>query len=201
MGAGREVDDLLLLTLGTGIGGGCVYEGEIFRGRKSSCLEIGHTQVMPNGPLCGCGQRGCLEAVASRLAISAQAAKSAARGEAPFLLKQVGTDLVNIRSRDLADSIQNGDKVIQEIVTEAARQIGMSLAGVINLLCPDVVVLGGGLVEALPELIVETVSRSARKRVMPAFRESFKVVSATLGDDATALGAAAWAKHLLGSDA
>lgn len=180
---------------GTGIGGGCVYEGKILRGRTRSCMEIGHIQVMPEGPRCGCGRRGCLEAVASRLAISARAAMAAYRGQAPNLLKEAGTDLANIRSGALSASIRAGDKVVESIVREAARHIGRAAASLVNLIAPDVVVLGGGLVEAMPDLFVSEVENTARRRVLSSFADSFKVVAAKLGDDAGVIGAAAWAQQ------
>jgi glucokinase len=111
---------------------------------------------MPEGPLCGCGRRGCLEAVASRLSIAANAAKAAYRGEAPYVKEKGGTDITDIRSSVLADAILAGDKVIEQLVREAARQIGIAVAGIVHILSPDVIVLGGGLVEAMPELRVGT---------------------------------------------
>jgi glucokinase len=179
---------------GTGIGGGCVYEGRILRGKIGSCMEIGHVQVMPEGPLCGCGRRGCLEAVASRLAISARAAAAAYRGQAPHLMEKIGTDLANIRSGALAASVAAGDTQVETILREAARHIGRAVAGVVNLLAPDVVVLGGGMVEAMPELFLEEVATSAKKRVLSSFADAFEVAVATLGDDAGVMGAAAWAQ-------
>ncbi|MFO0919754.1 MAG: ROK family protein, partial [Planctomycetaceae bacterium] len=107
---------------GTGIGGGLVYEGKIYRGSTASCLEIGHVPVVPDGKLCGCGRRGCLETVASRLAISSQIAEAAYRGQAPNLLRVAGTDLANIRSGALAEAIMAGDTVVEEIVRAGARQ-------------------------------------------------------------------------------
>ncbi len=193
-GAARGTRTALGVFPGTGIGGGCIYDGAILRGRHCSCVEIGHVPVMPNGPLCGCGKRGCLEAVASRLAVAANAARSAYRGDAPALQKMAGTDLSEIRSSVLADSIKAGDVSIEQIIKEAARQIGVAVAGVIHLMAPDVVILGGGLVEAMPELFVKGVQSAAKDRVMPAFRGTFKVVAAELGDDAGVLGAAAWAR-------
>jgi glucokinase len=178
---------------GTGIGGACIYEGQILRGRKNSCLEIGHIPVMSDGPLCGCGQRGCLESVASRLAISAAAALAAYRGEAPHLFEIAGTDLSNIRSGMLAASIEAGDKAIERIVREAAQWIGVGTAIAVNLLAPDVVVLGGGLVEAMPEIFREAVEETARNRALPVFKNTFRVVVAKLADDATVTGAATWA--------
>jgi glucokinase len=196
-GAARDVRSVIGVFPGTGIGGGCVYEGSVLRGKNGSCMEIGHIPVDPQGSLCGCGQRGCLEAMAGRLAISAAAASAAYRGEAPNLLAAAGTDLSNIRSGVLAASVEGGDKTVERILRDAARLIGWTCAGVVNLLAPDRLVLGGGLVEALPELFQEEVERSARARVMPAYRDAFTVVVAKLGDDATAIGAAAWADHTL----
>jgi len=178
---------------GTGIGGGCVYNGEILRGEKNSCMEIGHIQVLSDGPLCGCGQRGCLEAVASRLAISADAAKAVFRGEAPHLQEISGTDLANIRSKALAAAINAGDKSIEKIIREAAQWIGVGVANVVNLLAPNVVVLGGGLVEAMPVIFQEAVAETAYQRVMPPYKNTFKVEVAQLGDDAAVIGSAAWA--------
>lgn len=196
-GSARDARCVVGVFPGTGIGGGAVYEGRIMRGRTGSCMEIGHIPVQPDGPLCGCGRRGCLEAVASRLAISAHAAAAVYRGQAPHLQEMAGTDLINIRSGALAKAIADGDTVIEDIVRKAARDIGWVMAGVVNLLCPDVVVLGGGLVEEMPGLFLEEVDAATRKRVMPSFESSFRVVTSELGDTAGVLGAAAWAKTCL----
>ncbi len=172
-----------------------MYDGEILRGKTGSCMEIGHVQVAPEGPLCGCGRRGCLEAVASRLVIASRAAAAAYRGQAPHLLENAGTDLSDIRSGALAASVAAGDVTVEKIIREAARHIGRAVAGVVHLLAPDMVVLGGGLVEAMPDLFVSEVGDAARHRLMPSFVESFEVVAAKLGDDAGVLGTAAWAQH------
>lgn len=196
-GAGRRSRCVLGVFPGTGIGGGCVYEDRILRGKSSSCLEIGHVQVLPGGPRCGCGQYGCLEAVASRLAIAAAAAQAAYRGQAPHLRKLAGTDLSEIRSGVLAQAIAEGDTVLERIVRDAARAVGTAIGGVVHLLAPDTVVLGGGLVEAMPKLYVSAVHEAAEAFVLPSFKGTFRVVAAELGDDATARGAAAWARKLI----
>ena len=157
-------------------------------------MEIGHISVTPEGQLCGCGLRGCLETEASRLAISAEVAKAAYRGAAPYVLASAGTTLADIRSGILAEAIAAGDKVVEQIVRRAARILGTAVAASVHLLGPDVIVLGGGLVEAMPELYIETVASAARKAVMPSFVDTFKVVAAKLGDDAGVLGCAAWAQ-------
>jgi glucokinase len=191
-GAGRGSRCVVGVFPGTGVGGGCVYEGKILRGRRGSVMEIGHVRVVPDGPICGCGLRGCLEAVASRLAISAAAAQAAYRGQAPHLLAEIGTDIGNIRSGALANSVAAGDAAIEQIIRAATDAIGVVVAGVIHLLGPDTIILGGGLAEAMPGLITNGVRESATRNVMPAFRDTFEVFPAQLGDDAAVMGAAAW---------
>lgn len=197
LGAAQGAHCVLGVFPGTGIGGGCVYEGKLLRGKTSSVMEIGHVQVVERGPLCGCGRQGCLEAVASRLAIASAAVAAAYRGEAPYLLEKVGTSVADVRSGVLAASLEAGDESVAKILKQAARWIGVAVGNVVNLLGPDVVVLGGGLVEAMPEFFCTHVAKAARKRAMPSFEDSFRVVAAKLGDDATAAGAAAWARNLV----
>ncbi len=193
-GSAKESRCVVGVFPGTGIGAGCVYDGKIFRGKFSSCMEIGHIQINPHGQLCGCGHFGCLETEASRLAISAEAAKAAYRGEAPCLRERAGSDLQNIRSSALAESIKGGDKVVEQIVRRAAEKIGIAVGNMVSVMCPDVVVLGGGLVEAMPEIYVETVTETARNIAMRPLAKLFRVVAAELGDDAGVMGAAAWAE-------
>lgn len=194
-GAGRDARCLLGVFPGTGIGGGCIYGGEVFRAGNRSCMEIGHLQVDPFGSICGCGRRGCLETVASRLAISAEAIKAAYRGDAPYLMRTYGADLTRIRSKALKDSIKNGDEIIAAIIDQAARMIGRAVGNMVNVLMPDVIVLGGGLVEAMPDRFAVPVREAAQKRAMPAYTDLFKVEIAKLGDDSGVMGAAAWAQH------
>lgn len=193
-GAGQGGRCVVGAFAGTGIGGGAVYRGEILRGARGSCFEIGHIPVSMNGALCGCGRRGCLEATAGRLAISAQAAMAAYRGEAPNLMRLAGTNLAEIRSQVLAQAIAHGDQVIEQIVRQAAATIGWALAGVVNLLAPDIIVLGGGLVEDMPALFKGEVEQALKAQVMPALSNTFTVATAKLAGDATSVGAAAWAR-------
>jgi glucokinase len=193
-GAGQGVRCLLGVFPGTGIGGGLVYEGRLFRGRIGSCMEIGHIHMQPKGRLCGCGRRGCLETVASRLAIAAEAAEAAYRGDAPHLLELAGTDVAAARSGALAAAIKAGDRTVEAIVRHAAKDIGIAIGSVVNLLAPDTIVLGGGLVEAMPSLYVQEVRTSIKKHAMRLYTKSLKVVVAKLGDDAVAIGAAALAE-------
>jgi glucokinase len=184
---------------GTGVGGGCIYEGRILRGKTGSCMEIGHVPVIPDGALCGCGRRGCLETVASRLGIAAELAQAVYRGEAPQLQKLAGTDIAAIRSGIIREAMEAGDRVVESIVRHAARLIGRVLVGTVHQLAPDTIVLGGGLVEEMPKLFVGEIAETLDKGVTDAFRGSFKVKAARLGDYATAMGAAALAADLAGT--
>ncbi len=194
-GAARKSRCVVGVFPGTGVGGGCVYEGKILRGKNSSCMEIGHISVMPDGPRCSCGQHGCLESVSSRLAISAAAAQAAYRSQAPNLMEAAGTNLSDIRSGVLADAIDAGDTVIEKIVRQAAHHIGVAVGSVIHLLGPDTVVLGGGLVEAMEELILKEVRQTAVDFVLPSYKDTFQIVAAKLGDDSAVIGAAAWTQE------
>jgi glucokinase len=192
-GAGRKARCLVGVFPGTGIGGACVYEGRIIRGKTQSAMEIGHVQVQPDGRLCGCGRRGCLETVASRLAIAAEVASAVHRGEAPIARDLAGTDLAAMKSGTLARAIRSGDKTVEAIVRNAARHLGTAAATVINLLAPDVVVLGGGLVQAMPKIMLEEVRDAVQNRAMRDFLPGLKIAAAKLGDDAVVMGAAALA--------
>lgn len=194
-GAAKKARCVVGIFPGTGVGGGCVYEGRIFTGGGITCMEVGHTRISGGTRTTGYELAGTVEAEASRLAIAAEAAKAAYRGDAPNLFKHAGTDIAEIRSGALADAIRSGDKTVERLVREAATAIGMAVVNIVHLLAPDKIVLGGGLVEAMEELMVETVSRTAKNSVMAAYRDCFHVVPAKLGDDAGVLGAAAWARQ------
>lgn len=197
-GAAKDARCVVGLFPGTGVGGGCVYEGRIFRGRYRSCMEIGHVPVIEDGPLCGCGRYGCLEAVASRLAVSAAAAAAKFRGAAPHLATgETGIDLDQIRSSSLAEAIAAGDEALAAIIRNASRWMARVLGGVVNMLDPDVIILGGGLVEAAPDMIRSEIEKQLPRYVMPSFEGTYKIKLAKLGDDAVGMGAAAWVKEQL----
>jgi glucokinase len=194
-GAGQGQRCVLGVFPGTGIGGGCVYEGKIFRGSRSSCMEVGYLQMATEGAAAGVGPVGTLEGLASRLAISAEAAKAVFRGQAPHLKEFAGTDIGKIRSSILAKSIDMGDKAIELIVRRAAEQVGRGIGSLINILAPDVVILGGGLVEAMPKLYLEGVREGIKRNVLPSLADCAKLKVSELGDLAGAVGAAAWVRQ------
>jgi glucokinase len=180
---------------GTGIGGGCVYDGEILRGKILTCMEVGHTKMNGSPRRGGTGMLGTLETEASRLSVAAELAKLAYRGEAPHLLKEVGTDIREIRSKAISESVEAGDKEVRRVLEDACEMIGYAVANMVLLICPDVIVLGGGLVEAMPELFEKEITSVAKKNVFECYRDEFKVKIASLGDDAGTVGAASWVKH------
>jgi len=182
---------------GTGIGGGCVYDGKILRGRRLTVMEIGHMKISSSYRSSGVAMTGTLESEASRLNIASECAKLAYRGEAPSLYEYAGTDISKIRSKALATSIKNGDKAVEWVVRQAAQQIGYAVANMVHLIGPDIVVLGGGLVEAIPEIYLEEVNQVARKNVLECYSDTFEIRTAKLGDDAGAMGAAAFVASLV----
>jgi glucokinase len=179
---------------GTGIGGGFVYEGKILRGKRSSAMEIGHTKIASSNRSSGVDMTGTLESEASRLAIAAECAKLAYRGEAPNLLKLAGTDISQIRSKVLANAIREGDKAVERIVRQAAQTVGYAVVNLVHMLCPEVIILGGGLVEALEEIYLDEIQRTVKKSVLPCYEDMFEIKMASLGDDAGAMGAALWGR-------
>jgi len=183
---------------GTGIGGGLIVDGRIMRGASGAAGEIGHTLIDPEGPMCGCGRRGCLEAFCARPAIAAQAAVLAMRGAAPYLAANVGTDPADIRSGALARAAKAGDKAIEDLVAHTARRMGRGLSGILNALSPGTVVLGGGLVGEFPKLFVDEVTRGIRESVVPPIAKALTVVVAVCGGNAVAIGAAKLVDEMLG---
>ena len=198
-GAGKNARCVVGIFPGTGVGGGCVYEGKLFRGANCTCMEVGHIPLMADGPLDGANNAGSLEGLASRLSIASGAAQAAYRGQAPHLLKNAGTDLSEIRSGALADSVKNGDEAVEDIIKQACGHLAMSVVTVVHLLAPDVIVFGGGLIEAMPDVMLPTIEKLARKRILPSLRDVFKIKEAKLGDDAGIMGAAALARQAVES--
>ncbi len=194
-GAAQGARCVLGVFPGTGVGGGCVYDGKIFRGSRSSCMEVGFLQMATEGAAAGVGPVGTLESLGSRLTIAGEVAKATYRGKALKIASDVGSDLTKIRSGVLARAIGNGDADVEAIVRRAARQVGRGIGSLVNVLAPDVVVIGGGLVEAMPDLYMEETTRGAVRNVLPTMKDAFKIRTARLGDYATAIGAAAWGRQ------
>jgi len=173
-GAGRGVDHFVLLTLGTGIGSGVVLNGQLFQGGSGRPGEIGHVTVEPEGPLCGCGKRGCLEAVAGGKAVGRRA-------------QALG---IAADSRELFALAASGDERATALVDRVAWELGLGISYMINLFNPQRVIIGGGMAEA-GEVLIAPVHRYARELTMPGIRETYEIVPAALHEEAGVVGAAA----------
>lgn len=185
-----DCESVLGVFPGTGIGAGIILDRKVYYGFSGAAGEFGHMTLQVDGPYCGCGKRGCLEALASRVAIAAEVSALAARGDAPYILANCGTDLAKIRSSALAEAVKAGDTMVESVIRKAAYYVGIATGNAINILSPEAIVLGGGLVEAMPALYLEEVKRGIKEHAMPFLRKKVRIVTAKLGDDAVVLGAA-----------
>jgi len=195
LGAGVGSRDLVGIFVGTGIGGGLILNGELYRGSKGKAGEIGHIKIDPEGPMCGCGQRGCLESLASRLAVQREYEIAAKKGKESTVFESAGGKASSIRSRAIAKGYESGDKVTVGILKRAAGRLADGVAAAAALLNPEMVVLGGGLIEALPEDFFEAVVKEVRRRTFEPSLADMRVSRALLGDDAVLLGAASIARE------
>ncbi len=190
LGGDKDAKHVIGVFPGTGIGGGLIINRKIIHGASGGAGEIGHMTMQIDGPLCGCGKRGCLEALASRIAIAKEVMALILRGESPYLSDKIGTDISKLRSGVIADAIENGEKKVEDIVRKAAYLTGVAIANLINVLSPELVILGGGLVEALGKIYIEEIQKAVKEHAMPFLRKKVHIVKGKLGDDAVALGAA-----------
>lgn len=195
-GAGQGYDSLLYVTVSTGIGGGWIVDGRLYRGADGMAGEIGHMVIQPEGPLCVCGRRGCLEAIACGPAIARRARERLrAEPEAGKPLRQlVDGDVERVTAEHVSRAAEAGDELAQQVLDEAARALGFGISGAITLMNPQRVVVGGGVAKA-GERYLEVVRGAARANTLPGMRVD--IVSAALGDDAPLWGAIALAGELI----
>lgn len=197
-GVGQNVQNLVGIFVGTGIGGGIIMGGELFHGASKTAGEIGHIIVKAGGPRCGCGTRGCLEALASRTAMTKQFQKAILKkGKKSILSELTDGDLGAIRSGVLARAIRLNDKLTLKVFKKATKYLGIGIGSIVNFLNPEMIVLGGGVVEALDDTFLDNIREAVDKYALPNTLNGVQIVSAKLGDDAGILGAAALAKQRL----
>jgi glucokinase len=187
--------NLMGIFVGTGIGGGLILNGELYSGHNHTAGEIGHMVLDVDGPKCGCGNKGCFEALASRTAIFQQIRAGIKEGQKTLLTEMLGDDLGDLRSGDLRKAIRRGDKFVDRIVEAAAEYIGIATANLVNILNPEVVVLGGGVIEALADEMMGVIVETANDYAMPGTLKGVEIVSSKLGDNAGITGAAVLAKR------
>ena len=195
-GAGSEADHLVLVTLGTGIGGGVITRGVLMRGAQGSGGELGHVTIQATGPRCACGNHGCLEALASGTAIARRAREAAIENPNSALGRLAARR--QILGEDVTELAREGDDLALSVLDETGRWLGVGLAGYVNIFNPEVVAVGGGAMEA-GELILKAARREVALRARPPSRDLAEVKVAALGPRSGVLGAAALARDASGA--
>jgi len=191
-GAGRGSRHMVYVTVSTGIGGGLIIDGRIYRGAGGGAGELGHMVLDPDGPLCGCGRRGCLEALASGTAIASRARELVAAGGGETILREAGGSAGEITAITVAEAARRGDQEAVGIIEKAGTYLGMGLAGVVNLLNPDMLVLGGGAFKA-GRLFWDSMAGEMSARTLTSSLDNVRVVAAGLGGKSGLMGAVALA--------
>jgi glucokinase len=187
-GAGKGAKSLVFVAVGTGIGGAVIINGELVHGASFAAGELGHISIDPNGLKCGCGNYGCIELYASGPAIAQRARE--------FVLAGVDTKLASMCSPEeltaehVAKAAQEGDFLAQSVLAESGRLLGVALAGIVNLLNPDCIVIGGGVAQA-GDWLLEPIRWEVKRRALPDATKALQIVPAALGTNAGVLGAAA----------
>jgi glucokinase-like ROK family protein len=187
-GAGKGVDNLIFIKIGTGIGAGIICEGKIYRGSNGCAGDIGHISVDKNGPLCHCGNKGCLEAVAAGPAIAGRSLTAAQAGKSPILMRYYENNGNILRTEDVGSASSEGDALAIEIIRESGQFIGDVLAGLVNFYNPGMIVIGGG-VSNLGDLLLSSIRQSVLRRSTPLATRDLLIVFSEIGPDAGVIGA------------
>jgi len=191
-GAGTNTGWLVFFALGTGIGGGVVMDGKLRLGPLGAAGELGHQTILPDGPLCGCGNRGCLETLASGPAIAAEGVRLLRSGLAPRLHEVVGGQSEYVTPKEMKEAAEAGDHAVKIALYRAANYLGIAVSNVIVTLHPELIVLGGG-VSALGPILIDTVKATVRERVTMFPVDGIRIEQSMLGDKAGLYGAIALA--------
>jgi glucokinase len=196
LGAGQGTKDMVGIFVGTGTGGGLILDGKLRSGYRHAAAEIGHMILLADGPVCGCGKRGCAEALASRTAIERDIWLGIGAGRKSLIPELTGGDPERLTSGVLAQAMREGDPLVSEVVARAQWYLGLLTASIVNLVDPEMVVFGGGMMEALGEEFLPPIRVTARQYFMQQTgTDRVRIVAAKLGDHAGVLGAAALARQ------
>ena len=191
-GAGKGVNNLIYLTVSTGIGGGIIINGELYCGVSGSAGEIGHTTIDVNGPVCNCGNIGCLEMLASGKAVAREAIRRIGGGERSSLIEIVGGKIADITAEKVYLAAQDGDSLALEVIYQAATYLGVGMVNLANIFNPEMIVVGGGMAK-MGDLLLDPARQVMRERAFAISAQAVRIVPAQLGDDAGVLGAAMFA--------
>ena len=193
-GAARGYRNIVGLFVGTGLGGGLVLNGSLYTGNQFKAGELGHIVLDPEGPLCGCGQRGCLEAFSSKMGMSAYIRQQVARGRESLMAEAVQEGV--FRSKKLKKALAARDRVAMEAVDRSCHYLAVATGSLINTFSPDLVLYGGGVIEAVGDLFLEKILAEVDRYCMPAIRPTVELKTAALGDDSILYGDLAMIKGL-----
>ncbi len=193
-GAAKGYKNIVGFFVGTGMGGGLVLNGKLFTGNQFKAAEYGHMILDPEGPLCNCGQRGCLEAFSSKQGMSAYIRQQVARGRESLMAEAVAEGV--FRSKKLVKALEAGDKVAEEAVDRACHWLAVATGNMINTFSPDLILYGGGVIEALGDLFLEKILAEVDRYCMPLIRNTVDIKIASLGDDSILYGDLAMIKGL-----
>ncbi|MDE2860380.1 MAG: ROK family protein [Chloroflexota bacterium] len=188
-GAGRGLDNMVYLTVSTGIGGGVIADGEPLTGARGYAAELGHMVIDRNGPPCSCGSRGCLESLASGTSTARFAREGLARGEGRLLAEIAGGDPSKVTSALVMDAAVRGDPLAAGIMHRFVEDLGLGLANLMHIFDPDLIVLGGGVSRSFDDY-ADALLAATRRQTMANLRDKVNVTATALGDDAPLLGAA-----------
>lgn len=189
-GAGRGCNNMIYMTLSTGIGGGVITDGRLYTGHKGFAGEIGHITIDRNGRTCNCGNVGCLEAMASGTAIAQMASERLSAGETSSLLAAAGGDASAVDAKLVAQEAKAGDALAQSLMDEVARNLGIGIVSLMHVFDPELIVIGGGISRDL-DMLVPEVYREIQRHAMAHLKDRRPIVKSELGDDVSLLGAAA----------
>jgi len=189
-GAGKGIDDLIYMTISTGIGGGVIVGGELLLGAHGLAGEIGHQTIDINGPRCNCGNIGCLEVLAAGPAIARRAVDLIQSGAETSIVELAQGDLNRVTAELVTKAAKGGDQVAIEIIHRAGFYIGVGIVNVLHIFNPELVIIGGGVSKA-GDLLFDPIRATVRERAMEAFVRHVRIVPAALGDDVGLLGTAA----------
>jgi len=192
-GAGKGVRNLVFLTVSTGIGGGIIINNKIYEGAAGAAGEIGHMTIDIHGPMCLCGNTGCLEMLASGTAMAREAIRLIKAGKKSSLADMVNGNIDTITAREIATAAEDGDFVAIAAINWSATNLGVGLVNVVNIFNPEMIIIGGG-VSNFGELLLEPARKVVGERAFPYLAQMVKIVRAKLGDDAGVIGAEVFAK-------
>lgn len=188
-GVARGYKNVVGFFVGTGMGGGLILDGRLFTGNKFKAAEYGHMILDPEGPLCNCGQRGCLEAFSSKQGMAGYVRQQVRRGRESLLGPYVSAGV--FKSKQLKKALAAEDTVAMEAVDRACHYLAVATGNMINTISPDIVVYGGGVIEAVGDVFLEKILSEVDRYCMPSIRSTVELKTAALGDDSNLYGALA----------